>query len=204
MVWGVNLRGIIMFENIINTIKALKLQNPNSSIIIAIDGGGGSGKTTLASMISAEFTGSSIVHMDDFYKLKKSRDISDLSKAPCGYEYDIDRLIANVINPLLSNKKSIYQIYNWNTDSLDNKVEIEPNNILIIEGCYSLIIQLREYYNLKIFVETDRDVRLKRGLIRDGEAALEFWNNWMQGEDKYFNDQHVKDIADFVFNGNGV
>lgn len=68
-------------------------------------------------------------------------------------------------------------------------------------GCYSTINQLRNFYQLNIFVDCDKTIRLKRGLERDGELALQFWINWMDGEAKYFAEQCTKDKADFIITG---
>ncbi len=191
-----------MHKTIINRIKGIQLEKANSLIIIGIDGGGGSGKTTLADKIALEFTNTTIVHMDDLYKQKKYRVISNLAQAPAGYEYDIERIISDIIMPLRHNQEARYQKYDWNRDCLDKFERIKPNGIVIIEGCYSTIKQLRNFYDFTIFIDTKRETRLKRGLERDGELALSFWNNWMKGEDKYFAEQNVKKCSDFVFDGN--
>ncbi len=191
----------MLLDVLCNMVKKIHEKNESAVTIIGIDGGGGSGKTTLASKIAAQFTNISIVHMDDFYKEKKYRTVDELCKAPSGYDYDIERLIAMVINPLRLNNVAIFQQYNWGENRLDKTQEIMPGGIIIIEGCYSLINQLRDFYDLTIFVDTNRDTRLKRGLERDGLSALPFWRNWMAGEDKYFKEQLVKDTADIVFIG---
>ncbi len=190
-----------MIENIIKKIRDIQIKNKSSIIIIGIDGGGGSGKTTLATKIASTIQNAQIVHMDDFYKKKEHREIASLSNAPSGYEYDIDRLIKQIILPILFNKTAYYQKYDWDKDCLGDCEEIKTPSILLIEGCYATINQLRHYYQLNIFVDCDKNLRLKRGLERDGESALHFWINWMAGEDKYFVEQKIKERADFVLNG---
>ena len=193
-----------MLRRIIDKIREIQSENGDTITMVAIEGGGGSGKSTLASQIVFELQGVQIVHMDDFYKLSEFRKIKDLSVAPAGYEYDIDRLISEVIKPLLSNKTAKYQINDWGSTCLTDSREVSPTGILLIEGCYSMINQLRDFYQLKIFVCCDQSVRLKRGLERDGDSALQFWINWMAGEDKYFKEQRPKEASDFIFNGEGV
>lgn len=123
-----------MFNNIINKIREIQFLKNNSIVMIGIDGGGGSGKTTLATKIASVLLGTQIVHMDDFYKLKKVRKITKLANAPSGYEYDIDRLISQVIMPILSNKTARYQKYDWDNDCLNGYEEVTPTGILVIDG----------------------------------------------------------------------
>lgn len=190
-----------MLENILTIIKEIQSKQKNSFVAVGIDGGGASGKSALATQIAHPLPETQIIHMDDFYKPSKYRKITKLENAPLGYEYDIDRLIEQVITPLLSKKTAFFQKYDWENDRLDNPSQVTPSGVILIEGCYSTIDYLNTFYHLKIFVDCKRAVRLERGLERDGEAALPNWLNWMDGEDKYFAEQHTKENADIVFIG---
>ncbi|WP_370541796.1 hypothetical protein [Alicyclobacillus sp. SO9] len=58
--------------------------------------------------------------------------------------------------------------------------------IVIVEGVYSLRKELFDQYDLSIWIDCPRDVRLSRGLERDGEEARDLWENqWMIAEDMY-------------------
>ena len=58
--------------------------------------------------------------------------------------------------------------------------------IVIIEGMYTIRKELADKYYLKIWGDSPRDIRLSRGLERDGEEAREMWeSNWMVSEDMY-------------------
>lgn len=190
-----------MLKKIIDRIDEIQVKSSGTISIIAIEGGGGSGKSTLAACIASELKGVQIVHMDDFYKLREFRKIKDLSEAPSGYEYDIDRLISEVILPLCDGKTARFQINGWGREGLTDFKEVTPSGVLLIEGCYSMLDRLRGFYQLQIFVDCGRSLRLKRGLERDGDAALQFWTNWMAGEDQYFAEQQPKGAADFVYSG---
>lgn len=188
-----------MLEKIIERIQDIQSSQENTIIFVGIDGGGGSGKSTLTDKIATALKDVQIIHMDDFYKLETDRKMKELAKAPVGYEFDIERLISQVIIPLASNNIAEYQIYDWLNDRLSSWRKVYPIGIIIIEGCYSIIDTLSPFYHVKIFVDCDRAVRLKRGLGRDGESALPFWINWMDGEDKYFAEQCIKENADFIY-----
>lgn len=78
---------------------------------------------------------------------------------------------------------------------------VQPNGLIIIEGVYSLSDRVYSKYDVKIFVECNRRLRLKRGLERDGENAHGFWEQWMIGEDKYVEEQKPQERADFIISG---
>ena len=94
-----------------------------------------------------------------------------------------------------------YQRYDWDMDKLVEWHTVEPNGLIIVEGVYSISDQLHNKYDIKIFVECNRELRLNRGLVRDGENALDFWEHWMIGEDKYLQEQKPRERSDFIISG---
>jgi len=75
--------------------------------------------------------------------------------------------------------------------------------IVLVEGVYSLSTALSGLSDLSLWVECPRDVRLARGLARDGEAARSRWeDDWMLGEDQYMLRESPRDRATFVCDGN--
>jgi uridine kinase len=73
---------------------------------------------------------------------------------------------------------------------------------VIIEGTYTTRPELRDYYDLTIWVDAPQDVRLRRGLARDGEDARTKWlNHWMPEEDRYVATWRPADQVDVVIDG---
>lgn len=167
--------------------------------LIGIDGGGGAGKSTLAKEIASALPKVQVIHMDDFYKPRDMRTVKKLSEAPAGYEYDLQRLISQVLLPVSQGKTPAYQVYHWPTDRLIPGDTVTPQGILVVEGCYATIEQLRPYYHMTIFVTCPDSKRLARGLERDGQEAESSWKNWMEGEALYFQNQHPMERADFIY-----
>lgn len=83
---------------------------------------------------------------------------------------------------------------------------LKPECVVIIEGVYALDQTLREYYDLKVWIEIPADVGMERGvgrdIARDGLDNSEMWKDiWMPLEEKYRNEQKPNLSADFVFDG---
>ncbi len=165
--------------------------------IIAIDGPGGSGKSFFAEKLCNFLKDYGIVHLDDFYLPATDPEI-------VGSNFDWHRLINQVLLPFLKHSKCKYQLYNWTTGVLDSWKEISSRKYLIIDGVTSGSLELRGYLNFIIFIETPVDIRLKRGVERDGENSKNIWlNEWMPNESKYFDsDIHkTKSICDLIIDG---
>ena len=141
--------------------------------IIGIAGGTASGKTTLSLKIlkiSEKFGSVELIRMDDYY-----RDLSHLSfseRKTVNYDhpssYDIDLLI-NHLNQLklgLPVEKPIYDFVEHNRKK--EKETIIPANVIIVEGIMLFVIpDLRNIFDIKLYVHTPDDVRFIRRLKRD-------------------------------------
>jgi uridine kinase len=144
-----------------------------STSVVAVDGYGGAGKSTLAALVAellrAEGLRVDIVHTDDF----ASAD-NPLNWWP--------RLIAQVLAPLRDGTRARYQRYDWDTRSLAEWITIEPGGLILLEGVSASRNAFQPYLSLAVWVETPADERLRRGLERDGEQAREQWLRWMSDE----------------------
>jgi uridine kinase len=79
-----------------------------------------------------------------------------------------------------------YQRYDWKIDRLADWRKVHALSPIIFEGIYILRPELSMYYDLRLWIECPRDLRLKRGLERDGENARPQWeDDWMKEEDQY-------------------
>lgn len=177
-----------------------KTPKKQSTMIIGIDGCGGSGKSTLAAKLQEENSKVTVVHMDDFY-LPTSLQPGKQSKS-IGADLDWKRVFSQVLDPISQNLEGNYQRYDWNTDTLAEWHTVPVGGIVIIEGVYSNRRELEYKYDLKIWVECPRGIRLLRGLERDGEEARDTWeNNWMRSEDAYVKEHRPFETADLVVSG---
>lgn len=141
------------------------------TIFIGIAGGTGSGKTTLANKISEEFSETAILIEQDNYYLDLSH-LSAEEQSLHNYDHpksiDFDLLKQHLI--ALKNGDSIQKpSYDFKSHTRNDSYEVvEPARIVIVDGILLFAIpQVRELFDLKIYVDTDSDIRLLRRLERD-------------------------------------
>lgn len=112
------------------------------------------------------------------------------------------RMIEQVLDPLRTNRPARYQRYDWDKKSLAEWHEVAPQPHIIIEGVSATRCTFRPYLSLSIYVGTPRELRLQRGLERDGKEALALWQGWMAEEDEYLRRDDPKSNADIIVSGN--
>jgi len=182
--------------------RLIKNKESNQTLLIGIDGCGGAGKSTLAeSLKAADPSKVTVIHMDDFYKTSKQR---ETARDEIGGNWDCSRIKEQILIPLSHNESTRYQRYDWETDKLSEWHNVSAGGIVLIEGCYSLIEDFRSYYHVSIWIDTPRDVRLSRGIERDGEEKRDLWEDlWMPAEEVYIKAQKPMEKADLVIDGTG-
>ncbi|WP_198654460.1 uridine kinase family protein [Nocardia aurea] len=170
--------------------------------LVGIDGRGGSGKSTLARQLADGWSGVTVIEMDDFY-LPRNQRPDDTSKP--GANFDRYRLISEVLEPLRAGRHGKYQRYDWNRDELAEWHEVDPAGLVIVEGVYSTSSLLRDYFDFKAWVDASYEVRLARGVARDGEEMRSTWvDKWMPTEDVYVALEEPQRFADLIVDGSGV
>jgi uridine kinase len=144
-------------------------------IVIGIAGGSASGKTSVSRKVREAFIDTNsvtIIRQDDYYKDQTHLPMEERVKTNYDHPFAFDNdLLFNQINELLQGndvEKPIYDFVN-HTRSSETEV-IKPSDVLILEGLFILENeQLRDILDIKIFVDTDADIRFIRRLKRDVE-----------------------------------
>ncbi|MFG1677397.1 uridine kinase [Micromonospora sp. NPDC049282] len=164
---------------------ARAVERAGESTIVAVDGAGGSGKTTLAAAVADLLDGASIVHGDDFYRPMPDHERARLDPRR-GYQryFDWQRLRDEVLTPLRAGRSARWQSYDWSTGQLTTWHEIDPGSLVIVEGVYAARPELTRYYDLTAFVDAPREICLRRVRAR-GENSEEWIGRWRAAEDFY-------------------
>ncbi len=143
----------------------------NKILVIGIAGGTGSGKTTLMKNLIARFAGDvTVLSHDNYYKRHDELPYEERCKLnydePAALETD---LMARHLEALRRGESILCPVYDFAVHNRsDETVRIVPQRVIIVEGI--LIFenrQLRDLMDIKIFVDTDADVRLCRRIKRD-------------------------------------
>lgn len=140
-------------------------------ITIGIAGGTGSGKTTITKKLMQEFGGDvSVVYHDNYYKAHHNMPYEERAKLNYDHpnSFDTDMLVEDLKK--LRRGETIYcPVYDYSIhDRSDRTVEVRPARVIIVEGI--LIFQSKELcdqMDIKIYVDTDADVRILRRIVRD-------------------------------------
>ena len=143
----------------------------NEILVIGIAGGTGSGKTTLMNNLIQRFEGSvTVLSHDNYYRRNDHLTYEERCRInydePAALETD---LMAQHLEALRRGETIQCPVYDFaNHNRSNDTIEIAPRNVIIVEGI--LIFEneeLRDLMDIKIFVDTDADVRLCRRIKRD-------------------------------------
>ena len=141
-------------------------------ILIGITGGTGSGKSTIAREIYKKFGEQCIamIEQDSYYKDQSHLSFDDRIKTNYDHPDAFDTpLLVEHLNKLLLGQAIDKPMYDFEVHTRKTEsIRIDPRDIVILEGI--LILQepeIRNLLDIKIYVDTDADVRIIRRLIRD-------------------------------------
>lgn len=141
------------------------------TLVIGIAGGTGSGKTTLTRALQERFGPDvSVVYHDNYYK--KHTGMTYDERAALNYDhpdaFDTELMIDH-LDALRRGEAVRCPVYDYSIHNRSEQtVEIAPTRVILVEGI--LIFEnkeLRERMDIKIFVDTDADVRILRRILRD-------------------------------------
>lgn len=144
----------------------------NRPILIGISGGTGSGKSTVARAIfkSQPEKNIAIIEQDSYYKDQGHLSFEERIKTNYDHPLSFDtELLIEHLNMLLQNKGIHKPIYDFEMHTRKKETEfVAPRDIIILEGIMILDDpSLRSMLDIKIFVDTDADVRIIRRIVRD-------------------------------------
>ena len=140
--------------------------------IIGVAGGTGSGKSTLVKRLQEAFKDDDVATLCHDYYYKAHPELTYDERTKLNYDhpaaFDTDMLVEH-IRALKNNVPIEHPVYSFvEHNRTDEKVLVKPSRVIIVDGI--LIFEhkeLRELMDIKVFVDTDADIRLARRILRD-------------------------------------
>jgi hypothetical protein len=162
--------------------------------VVAVDGPAGSGKTTFAGWLAGAVRRCGVV-VGEFH----TDDILDGWTDLHAYWPRLDEWI---LQPLGRGEPGRYRAYDWLAERFEDDWRPVPvPEVLILEGVASARSEIAGRLSLSVFVQAGPEVRLARGLARDGEALRPEWLRWMADEDVHYAADGTAERADVLVDG---
>lgn len=141
-------------------------------VLIGIAGGSGSGKSTVARRITESFPTVAVTHIeqDAYYKDQSDKAMEERLQTdydhPDAFDHD---LLRDHLERLLRSETIDMPVYDYATHTrAAQTVRVEPKDIILLEGILIFAEpSIRELCDIRIFVDTDADVRIIRRILRD-------------------------------------
>ena len=166
---------------------ALRDLNPacGQTVVIAIDGPSGAGKTQLAREL-APALGATILHLDDVYQGWRG-----LAAAP-------PVIAADVLAPISRGEAGRTPRWEWGADGPGPDIVVPAGGVLLLDGCGSGPRVTRPFLAHLLWLDAPEDVRRERAFARDGELYRQWWDVWAAQERELFAAERTPAAADIV------
>lgn len=143
------------------------------TILIGIAGGSASGKSSISEQLKERYEDTKsvvIIRQDDYYKDQSQKTMEERVKTNYDHPFAFDNeLLVQQLKQLMNNEPIAKPVYDFVHHTRSDEVEyIEPSDVIVLEGLFVLENdELRNLCDIKIYVDTDADIRFIRRLLRD-------------------------------------
>lgn len=165
--------------------EVLSQVSAKRSVIVAISGFGGAGKSTLALALAEGVEHAEVVSTDDFSLVQQRERCPDWSTI------DRHRLVLEVLDPARSGSPISYQPYDWPNDRLGEPRAVRPSPLLLVEGIGLIHPDTLPFFDLTVWIDCELEIASERGRRRDRDIYKvdheALWRDvWTPNDRDYF------------------
>ncbi|SFC79441.1 Uridine kinase [Nocardioides terrae] len=153
--------------------------------LVCVDGPAGSGKTTLTSAIAELAPHATVLHSDEM--------IAGWSGLP-----RLAHAVRALLEPLAAGLAGSWRRWDWHTSAWAETRSVEPVDLVVVEGVGSWSPYVAPWVTTLVWVDAPHDVRMRRGIERDGEDFAPYWEQWARDEAAVFARDRTREHADVV------
>lgn len=164
--------------------KLATLRISSASVLVAIDGLAGSGKTTVANELVVLDPALRILHADELQRPQREGEWDTWTPQQGAVNFVLEAPLMDLLSALAAGQEAEYHAYDWSAHQPAPLTKVAPGGVLLVEGAYTLRPSLRHFFAYKIWVECDERVRMKR--LRARPAPSPGWlDAWLAAERYY-------------------
>lgn len=172
-------------------------------LVLAIDGHGAAGKSTIAAAVAGA-TGAALVHTDDFFHPAPAVTGGTARRSPGVHAlacyYDWRRIKERALGPLRAGRSATFRRFDWERGSgLDGAVSVDPGPLMLLEGVFSAAPELSDLVDRSVLVDTPKPVRLRR--LHTRVTPEEWDDDWLTAEQAYFDATRPPSSFDLIVPG---
>ena len=178
------------------------------TMLVAFDGGSGSGKSTIARLVVNDLS-AAMIQSDDFFaaQISTAEWNARSPEARSSDAIDWKRLRAEALEPLLAGRPAQWHAFDFEAGARPDGtyltrtdwVRREPTDAIVLDGTYSTRPELADLINLAILVDAPTPIRRERLAGREDRHFLESWHaRWDAAERYYFTDVRPRCCFDMV------
>ena len=153
--------------------------------LVCVDGPAGSGKTTLTEALTALAPRATVVHTDEM--LAGWSGLADLGATVLG-----------LLEPLSRGHVGSWRRWDWHASDWAETQRVAPRELVVLEGVGSWSPYVARWVTTLAWLEADHDVRMHRGIARDGDDFAPYWERWARDEAELFARDRTREHADLV------